>query len=312
MTVASPSLLCDARGTEPRGTAGSAGHSRFCRAPLAWGGDPTTPCGRRGPRERTTQSPHDSECSGRGWPAGWGGSKDHHVGGGSRPVWPGPWGREIEGAAGSARGEAGRGGAPLQQLEAAGALEPSKVGGAEGSHWAQGREGQGGDRGGARRRARLDWAPPPARPGARLPGDNHNIDSVIYKWNPGSRLFEANQTIATSGAYDWEFFTVGPYAFLAVANAFNGTSTRLQSHLYVRLGGSFQLFQSFLVSTPGPHAAAWGTRDGAPPRPPHRAPPQGKARGGACRTPHRPGSPKLRGRLPWRCPFWQGASGDTE
>ncbi|XP_070322966.1 thrombospondin-type laminin G domain and EAR repeat-containing protein [Odocoileus virginianus] len=78
-------------------------------------------------------------------------------------------------------------------------------------------------------------------------GDNHNIDSVIYKWNPGTRLFEANQTIATSGAYDWEFFTVGPYAFLAVANAFNGTSTRLQSHLYVRLGGSFQLFQSFLT-----------------------------------------------------------------
>ncbi|XP_069422544.1 thrombospondin-type laminin G domain and EAR repeat-containing protein isoform X2 [Ovis canadensis] len=79
-------------------------------------------------------------------------------------------------------------------------------------------------------------------------GDNHNIDSVIYKWNPGTRLFEANQTIATSGAYDWEFFTVGPYAFLAVANAFNGTSTRLQSNLYVRLGGTFQLFQSFLCA----------------------------------------------------------------
>lgn len=42
---------------------------------------------------------------------------------------------------------------------------------------------------------------------------------------------------------------MGPYAFLAVANAFNGTSTRLQSNLYVRLGGSFQLFQSFLVRT---------------------------------------------------------------
>ena len=42
---------------------------------------------------------------------------------------------------------------------------------------------------------------------------------------------------------------MGPYAFLAVANAFNGTSTRLQSHLYVRLDGSFQLFQSFLVRT---------------------------------------------------------------
>ncbi|XP_058379250.1 thrombospondin-type laminin G domain and EAR repeat-containing protein [Diceros bicornis minor] len=76
-------------------------------------------------------------------------------------------------------------------------------------------------------------------------GDNHNIDSVIYKWNPRTRLFEANQTIATSGAYDWEFFTVGPYSFLAVANAFNGTSTKVNSHLYVWLVGSFQLFQSF-------------------------------------------------------------------
>ncbi|XP_030691445.1 thrombospondin-type laminin G domain and EAR repeat-containing protein [Globicephala melas] len=78
-------------------------------------------------------------------------------------------------------------------------------------------------------------------------GSDHNIYSVIYKWSPGARLFEANQTVATSGACDWEFFTVGPYAFLAVANAFNGTSTQLQSHLYVRLGGSFQLFQSFLT-----------------------------------------------------------------
>ncbi|KAM4889460.1 thrombospondin-type laminin G domain and EAR repeat-containing protein [Thomomys bottae] len=76
-------------------------------------------------------------------------------------------------------------------------------------------------------------------------GDNHNIDSVIYKWSPSARLFEANQTIATSGAYDWEFFTVGPYSFLAVANTFNGTSTRLLSHLYIWLVGAFRLFQSF-------------------------------------------------------------------
>uniref|UniRef100_A0A6I8NX78 Thrombospondin type laminin G domain and EAR repeats n=1 Tax=Ornithorhynchus anatinus TaxID=9258 RepID=A0A6I8NX78_ORNAN len=78
-------------------------------------------------------------------------------------------------------------------------------------------------------------------------GDNHNINSVIYKWNPRTGLFEANQTIATSGAYDWEFFTVGPYSFLVVANTFNGTSTKVYSHMYVWLIGSFQLFQSFLV-----------------------------------------------------------------
>ncbi|XP_073087344.1 thrombospondin-type laminin G domain and EAR repeat-containing protein isoform X1 [Manis javanica] len=78
-------------------------------------------------------------------------------------------------------------------------------------------------------------------------GDDHNIDSVIYKWDPRTRLFKANQTIPTSGAYDWEFFTAGPYSFLAVANAFNGTSTKVLSYLYIWLVGSFRPFQSFLT-----------------------------------------------------------------
>ncbi|XP_023418277.1 thrombospondin-type laminin G domain and EAR repeat-containing protein [Cavia porcellus] len=78
-------------------------------------------------------------------------------------------------------------------------------------------------------------------------GDNHNIDSIIYKWNPSTQRFEPHQSIATSGAYDWEFFTVGPYSFLAVANTFNGTSTRVHSHLYIWLVGAFRLFQSFLT-----------------------------------------------------------------
>ncbi|XP_035167973.1 thrombospondin-type laminin G domain and EAR repeat-containing protein-like isoform X1 [Oxyura jamaicensis] len=78
-------------------------------------------------------------------------------------------------------------------------------------------------------------------------GNNHNIDSVIYRWNPRTGLFETNQTIPTSGAYDWEFFTIGPYSFLAVANTFNGTSTKIYSHIYIWLRGSFQLFQSILT-----------------------------------------------------------------
>ncbi|XP_026070560.1 thrombospondin-type laminin G domain and EAR repeat-containing protein-like [Carassius auratus] len=73
---------------------------------------------------------------------------------------------------------------------------------------------------------------------------NHNIDSIVYKWNPGTKTFEVNQTISTSGAYDWEFFTVGPYHFLAVANAFDGTSTQTDSSIYIWLGGAFQLFQT--------------------------------------------------------------------
>ncbi|KAM9378378.1 thrombospondin-type laminin G domain and EAR repeat-containing protein [Phaethornis superciliosus] len=78
-------------------------------------------------------------------------------------------------------------------------------------------------------------------------GNNHNIDSVIYRWNPRTGLFETNQTIPTSGAYDWEFFTIGPYSFLVVANTFNGTSTNIYSHIYIWLSGSFQLFQSILT-----------------------------------------------------------------
>ncbi|NXC37541.1 TSEAR protein, partial [Penelope pileata] len=78
-------------------------------------------------------------------------------------------------------------------------------------------------------------------------GNNHNIDSVIYRWNPRTGLFETNQTIPTSGAYDWEFFAIGPYSFLAVANTFNGTSTKIYSHIYIWLSGSFQLFQSILT-----------------------------------------------------------------
>ncbi|RXM28975.1 Thrombospondin-type laminin G domain and EAR repeat-containing protein [Acipenser ruthenus] len=78
-------------------------------------------------------------------------------------------------------------------------------------------------------------------------GGNHNIDSVVYKWNPGTQLFEANQTIPTSGAYDWEFFTVGPYSFLVVANTFNGSSTQVYSRIYIWLGGMFRLFQSIMT-----------------------------------------------------------------
>ncbi|KAG7466965.1 hypothetical protein MATL_G00148250 [Megalops atlanticus] len=76
---------------------------------------------------------------------------------------------------------------------------------------------------------------------------NHNIDSVIYKWNPGTRVFEVNQTIQTSGAYDWEFFTAGPYYFLVVANTFNGASTQIESNIYIWLGGMFQPFQAIVT-----------------------------------------------------------------
>ncbi|KAF7641559.1 hypothetical protein LDENG_00277550, partial [Lucifuga dentata] len=57
------------------------------------------------------------------------------------------------------------------------------------------------------------------------------------------QLFEVNQTVSTSGAYDWEFFTVGPYHFLVVANTFDGLTTTISSTIYVWLDGCFQTFQ---------------------------------------------------------------------
>ncbi|KAI1899263.1 hypothetical protein AGOR_G00060010 [Albula goreensis] len=77
--------------------------------------------------------------------------------------------------------------------------------------------------------------------------NNHNINSVIYKWNPGSKVFEVNQTIQTSGAYDWEFFTAGNYHFLAVANTFDGVSTQIESTIYIWMGGMFQPFQAIVT-----------------------------------------------------------------
>lgn len=62
------------------------------------------------------------------------------------------------------------------------------------------------------------------------------------------QLFEENQTLSTSGAYDWEFFSVGVYHFLVVANTFNGQTTTISSTIYVWLDGSFQPFQDIPVS----------------------------------------------------------------
>ncbi|XP_047467399.1 thrombospondin-type laminin G domain and EAR repeat-containing protein-like [Mugil cephalus] len=74
--------------------------------------------------------------------------------------------------------------------------------------------------------------------------NNHTIDSVIYKWSRLTKSFEVHQKLQTSGAYDWEFFTVGPYHFLVVANAFDGVTTSVDSVIYVWVNGSFQVFQT--------------------------------------------------------------------
>ncbi|XP_042351260.1 LOW QUALITY PROTEIN: thrombospondin-type laminin G domain and EAR repeat-containing protein-like [Plectropomus leopardus] len=89
----------------------------------------------------------------------------------------------------------------------------------------------------------------------RARDSNHNIHSVLYRWNPNTQQFEVNQTLSTSGAYDWEFFSVGPYHFLVVANTFDGRTTSIMSTVYVWVDGCFQTFQS--IPTVG--ATDWET-----------------------------------------------------
>lgn len=62
------------------------------------------------------------------------------------------------------------------------------------------------------------------------------------------QLFEENQTLSTSGAYDWEFFSVGVYHFLVVANTFNGQTTVISSTIYIWQNSCFQHFQDIPVS----------------------------------------------------------------
>lgn len=78
----------------------------------------------------------------------------------------------------------------------------------------------------------------------RIGNNNHSINSVIYKWSRTRKSFEVHQTLQTLGAYDWEFFTVGPYHFLVVANAFDGVTTSVDSVIYVWVDGRFQVFQT--------------------------------------------------------------------
>jgi thrombospondin-type laminin G domain and EAR repeat-containing protein len=63
-------------------------------------------------------------------------------------------------------------------------------------------------------------------------GFNTIIDSPMYKWDPGSMSFELFQTIETSGAQDWEYFSILNNHYLVVANADDGTTSLTNSVLY--------------------------------------------------------------------------------
>lgn len=52
----------------------------------------------------------------------------------------------------------------------------------------------------------------------------------------------------TTGAYDWTYFSVNGYHFLATAQAFDGFSTLTDSRIYVLQDKQFVLFQTMEVT----------------------------------------------------------------
>ena len=72
-------------------------------------------------------------------------------------------------------------------------------------------------------------------------------DSKIYKWNNSTSNFDELQSIPTSGAYDFESFTIDGQTYLAVTDFYNG-SYNLDSKIYEWNGSSFGELQSIPTS----------------------------------------------------------------
>ena len=75
--------------------------------------------------------------------------------------------------------------------------------------------------------------------------ERYNTDSFIYKFNDLTGKFFLYQTIATNAGHDVEYFTISGEHYLAVANAYNGTTRRINSVIYLWNGTLFVTFQNF-------------------------------------------------------------------
>lgn len=85
-------------------------------------------------------------------------------------------------------------------------------------------------------------------------GTTTAVNSQIYRWEGAGIGFVWHQDIATSGAGDWQFFTIGNEAYLAVANARNDVGTGwnpLDSKIYRWNGTFFVETQAFRTYTGG-------------------------------------------------------------
>ena len=91
----------------------------------------------------------------------------------------------------------------------------------------------------------------------------HSVTSRIYRHSSTSGFFEVVQEVPTTGAVDWEAFTLDGTACLAVANWFDGDIHNLLSRIYrhSKATGRFELMQE--VPTNGAHAWESFTLGGA-------------------------------------------------
>ena len=81
---------------------------------------------------------------------------------------------------------------------------------------------------------------------------SHDTNSYIYKWNPSSLQFEYYQTIATHGAYDWEFFEIDGSYYLMVANYRTGSADYTINSVIYKWNPSTSQFESYQnISTIG-------------------------------------------------------------
>ena len=74
--------------------------------------------------------------------------------------------------------------------------------------------------------------------------EKYNTDSFIYKFNDLTGKFFLYQTIGTHGGHDLEYFTISGEHYLAVANLNDGTTSRLNSVIYLWNGTLFVAFQN--------------------------------------------------------------------
>ncbi|XP_069107591.1 thrombospondin-type laminin G domain and EAR repeat-containing protein-like [Argopecten irradians] len=75
-------------------------------------------------------------------------------------------------------------------------------------------------------------------------GNSQHTESVIYVWNSTTQAFQERQRLDTVGAYDWTHFKVGGYTFLALAQAFDGLTTQLDSRVYILQDEQFFIYQT--------------------------------------------------------------------